>query len=717
MADKYEVRYSRVTFPGSPCEEGLVLSTPENGWIWLKDCRNKTIDKGQIPASKIKEMKSGQITHLGLYKVLLMGIIREREREPLRALTSTVAPSYVANRTNREAGGSQSSSSSRGFGDTTITTREVPIEKEFDRKPSLDQNLLNVMHKYQMDAAKFVLARLLGNEPDAVIQNVGAQESSEDSKKSANPYASSDIPVTGCILADEMGLGKSLSALCVMWSFVRHGRGKGVIVCPSSLVGNWKQEIMKWLPGLHSKTIFVESSKKDKQVYEFIQGHSSTHPLLVISYENFRSVAVHLNKLRNWETIICDEGHRLKNEYAQTSLALGNCAAQRRLVLTGTPIQNNLDELYSVINFVCPGYFGTLEEFTSNFTDKITSHDETNRLEATRTLKQQLKRILLRRVRDEVFSAMLPPRKSYTIYCPLTDSQRERYKNQAANLLENLKVNTKGTALPKPKKNRSKPIRKSKTSLNLDSSSGDESDGKDGDSDKDDAEGRSDVDEVQEEDEDDSSDNIGKRKHSATHSNGKVKESQVLPALMELRLTSVSSTAFNKAKPSLQDAEEQAESSAPAPGTEEDKVLRQASARTVIERSGKMAVLDALLAAVQSVSDDSEKAVVVSNFQSVLDEVEVLARGRGWKPLRIDGSTAAKRRMQFVSYFNNPEQPFFLMLLSARAGGVGLNLVGGNRLVLIDPDWNPATDQQAMGRIWRDGQKKPVFIYRFISAG
>ena len=68
-------------------------------------------------------------------------------------------------------------------------------------------------------------------------------------------------------------------------------------------------------------------------------------------------MAEHLNKLRNWEAIVCDEGHRLKNaDLTQTSLALGNCVAQRRLVLTGTPIQNNLDELYSVVNFVCPGY-------------------------------------------------------------------------------------------------------------------------------------------------------------------------------------------------------------------------------------------------------------------------------------------------------------------------------------------------------------------------
>ena len=209
----------------------------------------------------------------------------------------------------------------------------------------------------------------------------------------------------------KMGLGKSLTALCVVWSLIRDRRGKGIIVCPSSLVGNWQREIEKWLPSLNSRTIYVKSSQKDKQVYEFITRPCATTPLLVISYENFRSVADKLNKLRTLDTIVCDEGHRLKNaELTQTSLALGNCVAQRRLVLTGTPIQNNLDELYSVVNFVCPGYLGTLEEFATNFREPITSDSVEARSIATMKLKTLLGHILIRRVRDDVLSQMLPPK-------------------------------------------------------------------------------------------------------------------------------------------------------------------------------------------------------------------------------------------------------------------------------------------------------------------
>ncbi len=111
----------------------------------------------------------------------------------------------------------------------------------------------------------------------------------------------------------------------------------------------------------------------------------------------------------------------------------------------------------------------------------------------------------------------------------------------------------------------------------------------------------------------------------------------------------------------------------------------------------------------------ADKVVVVSNFTSTLDAVANLLRCRKVKFLRIDGTVTAERRSKFVDFFNKTDSPITVMLLSAKAGGVGINLVGANRLVMLDPDWNPATDQQAMGRVWREGQTKPVFIYRLIA--
>jgi SNF2 family DNA or RNA helicase len=100
-----------------------------------------------------------------------------------------------------------------------------------------------------------------------------------------------------------------------------------------------------------------------------------------------------------------------------------------------------------------------------------------------------------------------------------------------------------------------------------------------------------------------------------------------------------------------------------------------------------------------------------------LDQVEVLAKSRGWGFLRIDGSVQSDKRQNLVDCFNRASDHRFLFLLSSKAGGVGLNLIGGSRLIMLDPDWNPATDQQALASVWWSGQTRPVFIYRIVTLG
>ena len=90
---------------------------------------------------------------------------------------------------------------------------------------------------------------------------------------------------------------------------------------------------------------------------------------------------------------------------------------------------------------------------------------------------------------------------------------------------------------------------------------------------------------------------------------------------------------------------------------------------------------------------------------------------RGYGFVRLDGSMAIKKRAKLVAEFNDPASEDFVFMLSSKAGGCGLNLIGANRLIMFDPDWNPANDEQAMARVWRDGQKKRCFIYRLVAAG
>ena len=137
-----------------------------------------------------------------------------------------------------------------------------------------------------------------------------------------------------------------------------------------------------------------------------------------------------------------------------------------------------------------------------------------------------------------------------------------------------------------------------------------------------------------------------------------------------------------------------------------------ASLDEILASSGKFQVLDKLLC---SISKTREKIVLISNWTRTLDLFETLCKTRSYSYFRLDGKTPVTKRHQMIQSFNMDKT--LLFLVSAKAGGVGVNLVGASRLVLFDIDWNPAICQQSMARIWRDGQTRPVKIYRFLTTG
>ncbi len=104
--------------------------------------------------------------------------------------------------------------------------------------------------------------------------------------------------------------------------------------------------------------------------------------------------------------------------------------------------------------------------------------------------------------------------------------------------------------------------------------------------------------------------------------------------------------------------------------------------------------------------------MVVSSYLTTLDAVKAVCQKNNWQCLRIDGSVTSERRYKILDYFNHSDSNFNILLLSSRTGGVGISLVGASRMILMEPDWNPANDEQAMGRLWRQGQKRAVTIYR-----
>jgi len=133
------------------------------------------------------------------------------------------------------------------------------------------------------------------------------------------------------------------------------------------------------------------------------------------------------------------------------------------------------------------------------------------------------------------------------------------------------------------------------------------------------------------------------------------------------------------------------------------------------EWGGKFSVLERFLHRIHTETND--KIVLISNYTQTLDIFEKLLRSKKYGFFRLDGTMTITKRQKLVDQFNDPEGKEFVFLLSSKAGGCGINLIGANRLILFDPDWNPAADQQALARVWRDGQKKECFVYRFISTG
>lgn len=127
-------------------------------------------------------------------------------------------------------------------------------------------------------------------------------------------------------------------------------------------------------------------------------------------------------------------------------------------------------------------------------------------------------------------------------------------------------------------------------------------------------------------------------------------------------------------------------------------------------------LMEKMISMMRKTSDD--KIVLISNYTQTLDLIEVLCREKRWGVVRLDGSMAPTKRQKLVDKFNDPENKTeFIFLLSSKAGGCGINLIGANRLILLDPDWNPANDAQALARVWREGQKKTCYLYRFIATG
>ncbi|PTB77141.1 hypothetical protein M440DRAFT_1437739 [Trichoderma longibrachiatum ATCC 18648] len=456
-----------------------------------------------------------------------------------------------------------------------------------------------------------------------------------------------DEKAHGCIMADEMGLGKTLQCITLMWTLLKQSPDAGkstiqkaIVVCPASLVKNWANELTKWL-GPNAINPFAidgkapkEELKRQLRQWAIASGRSITRPVIIVSYETLR---LNVEELKHTKIglLFCDEGHRLKNADSNTFNALNDLNVSRRVILTGTPIQNDLTEYFALTSFANPDLLGSRLEFRKRFEIPIlrgrdadaTEEERKRGDECTGELLGVVNKFLIRRTND-ILSKYLPVKYEHVVFCNLAPFQIDLYNYFITSPDIQALLRGKG----------SQPLK----AINI-------------------------------------------LKKLCNH-----------PDLLNL--------------------------SDDLPGSEkcfpDDYVPKEARGRDRDIKpwySGKMQVLDRMLAKIRE--DTNDKIVLISNYTSTLDLFERLCRDRHYGCLRLDGTMNVNKRQKLVDRFNDPNGDEFIFLLSSKAGGCGINLIGANRLVLFDPDWNPAADQQALARVWRDGQKKDCFVYRFIATG
>lgn len=403
----------------------------------------------------------------------------------------------------------------------------------------------------------------------------------------------------GATLADDMGLGKTLQALCTV-------RGPTLVVCPTSVLPNWASEAARFRPTLRV-TVYhgprralpdaPASGQDDGQDIDLVL---TTYALLRLDIDKLAAVA--------WDAVILDEAQAIKNPDSQAARAAFRLQAEFRATLSGTPVENRLDELWSQMHFCNRGLLAGRKQFKQRYADPIASGDG----EAASRLRARIRPFLLRRLKREV-APELPPRIDAVLHCQLSPDERDLY--------DAVRVATRRDLLAKL------------------------------------AQG------------------------------GNVLAA--LEALLRLRQAAC--------HPGL------------LPG--QDAWREQVSAKVRV-------LIDALELAVI----EDHKALVFSQWTSMLDLIEPALAASGIEWVRLDGSTrdrgAVVRRFQgedgTVGDAAGASGPP-VMLISLKAGGTGLNLTAADYVFLCDPWWNPAVEDQAADRAHRIGQDRPVNVYRLVA--
>ncbi|KAF8942356.1 hypothetical protein BGZ47_006560 [Haplosporangium gracile] len=514
----------------------------------------------------------------------------------------------------------------------------------------------------------------------------------------------------GCILAHSMGLGKTFQVVAfiyVLLTEIHSGNkdipgklqaGRVLLLMPPIVLQNWADEFEKWIPPQHRKDVrvykFVSNNTNTKERIRMLEKWHADGGVFLMGYTMFRelSVTTKSNAARNEDTsnrfkhllltpgpsmVFADEGHTIKNKNAKLSMAAKQIKSTARVILTGYPLQNRLEEYWCMVDFVRPKFLDDIASFRAHYIRPISDglHSDSSELERKisskklKVLTELIKNFVMRKDQS-ILRASLPKKYEFVISCKLSTLQYYLYTqilptfntNGSANVLGNGQLLLTICNHPAAFKASTKDI-------------------------------------------------------SAKSASTSVKASPAGNDSPSTTLNTVNGTITI-----LDDSDEE-------PGEKEKEMVEALSQNKALARESwfndisQKNITDAshgfkVKIAIDIIRESraiNEKVLVFSRSIPTLDFLEYATRQDGFKSMMLDGSTPIPDRQVMINDFNSNDYDLFL--ISSGAGSQGVNLVSASRVIIFDVGWNPSHDEQAIARAFRYGQTRKVFVYRLHTFG
>ncbi|RHZ88595.1 hypothetical protein Glove_22g109 [Diversispora epigaea] len=505
----------------------------------------------------------------------------------------------------------------------------------------------------------------------------------------------------GCVLAHSMGLGKTFQVITFLFTLTKEIEKKTnlhvfpdqlhklcvIVLCPKTVLDNWENEFKKWISAI--------DSDKCKSCPVFKLGDSYRYPtqrfdllekwknggILIMGYEMYRYLVTADAQCEQYSRyllnpgpslVVADEGHMLKNKERILPEVLKGLKTPSRIILTGSPLQNNLEEYWCTINFVCPNYLGKLEDFKRVYIEPIEAglytHSGLSDVKRSRRMLLVLSKIIediVHRCNNTILEKELKPKYEFCIACRMGEQQLEIYKSLVNSVrseggspirythLLSVLCNHPAILLASLQKKKS---------------------------------------------------NKESKEPTESKENKETKEPKETQESNYIDLTNESDDCINESRP--------------VSNSVHTFILNMENFISGMDfsASGKMVLLAQILKECEQIQD---KVLIFSKSIPTMNYIEKLLIR--WKNsprflIRIDGDTLISDRQSRIDRFNNAQE-WRVALISMRTGALGVNLIGANRVILFDGEWNPSFAEQAIGRTYRYGQKKQVYVYRFVTYG